>query len=135
MPNIALNRRKVSLVVFLVAIFFTALWFGHRTSVHPQFGRIYLAAMSESYAYWQKAKVTVSRWVYRLAQKPYYDLGLQVGPSVLGWSSHENSPSKRDGYIYMRNPLPGGGNAPLWEFALGTKHRLSENRDFPRTFV
>jgi hypothetical protein len=126
MPNIALNRRKVSLVVFVVAIFFTAIWFLHRTSVHSHFGRIYVAHMSESYTYWQMARVTVSKWLYRLPGKPYYDLGLPVGPSVLGWSSHENSPSKRDGYIYMRNPLPSGGNAPLWEFALATKLRLSE---------
>lgn len=98
----------------------------HRTEVHPQFGRIYVAGMSEHYTYWQFARLTVSKWLHRLPQKPYYDLGLQVGPDVLGWSSHENSPSKRDGYIYMRNPLPSGGNEPLWEFALTTKRRLSE---------
>ncbi len=52
--------------------------------------------------------------------------GLRVGSALLGWSSHANSPSERNGYIYMRDEDPHGGNKPLWEFALTTKHRLSE---------
>jgi hypothetical protein len=52
--------------------------------------------------------------------------GLKVGSALLGWSSHANSPSERNGYIYMRNQEPSGGNKPLWEFALTTKRRLSE---------
>jgi hypothetical protein len=49
--------------------------------------------------------------------------GLQVGPSVLGWSSHDNE--HHNGYIYMRDERPEGGNKPLWEFALTAKRRLS----------
>jgi hypothetical protein len=52
--------------------------------------------------------------------------GLKVGPALLGWSSHANSPSERNGYIYMRDVSPSGGNKPLWEFSLSTKHRLSD---------
>ena len=52
--------------------------------------------------------------------------GLEVGPSLLGWSSHANDSRERNGYIYMRDERPEGGNKPLWEFALTTKHRLSE---------
>jgi hypothetical protein len=52
--------------------------------------------------------------------------GLKVGPALLGWSSHANSPSERNGYIYMRDEEPSGGNKQLWEFALTTKLRLSE---------
>jgi len=51
--------------------------------------------------------------------------GLDVGPSVLGWSSHANDSRERNGYIYMRDERPEGGNKPLWEFALTTKSRLS----------
>ncbi len=52
--------------------------------------------------------------------------GLRVGPSVLGWSSHENDSRRRNGYIYMRDDRPNGGNKPLWEFALTSKRRLAE---------
>ena len=52
--------------------------------------------------------------------------GLKIGPSMLGWSSHKQNPPKRDGYIYMRDQQPDGGNKPLWEFALTTKARLIE---------
>src|SRR6185369_15487916 len=52
--------------------------------------------------------------------------GLKVGPALLGWSSHANSPSERNGYIYMRNVTPSGGNKPLWECSLSPKHRLPD---------
>jgi hypothetical protein len=52
--------------------------------------------------------------------------GLKIGSSMLGWSSHKQKPPKRDGYIYMRDQRPDGGNKPLWEFALTTKARLVE---------
>ena len=55
-----------------------------------------------------------------------HQYGLQVGPSMLGWSSHANDSAKRDGYIYMRDEQPDGGNKPLWEFALTTKRQLSD---------
>lgn len=52
--------------------------------------------------------------------------GLQIGPAILGWSSH----TERDGYIYMRDVQPHGNNQPnnqpLWEFALTPKRHLSE---------
>jgi hypothetical protein len=133
MPNNALNRRKVAFVGVLIAILFAIIWVVYRASVHPEFGRIYVADMSESYkdtlTLWEKARVTVNKWIHprqRRPPNPYRDLGLEVGPAVLGWGSHANSPSERNGYIYMRNPLPSGGNQPLWEFALTPKRRLSE---------
>lgn len=52
--------------------------------------------------------------------------GLMVGHALLGWSSHKNSPSERNGYIYMRDVDPKGGNKPLWEFALTMKRRLAD---------
>jgi hypothetical protein len=55
-----------------------------------------------------------------------HQFGLQVGSSVLGWSSHANNSTQRNGYIYMRDERPDGGNKPLWEFAMTTKRRLSD---------
>jgi len=52
--------------------------------------------------------------------------GLKVGPALLGWSSRAYTPAQRDGYIYMRDVEPSGGNKPRWEFALSTKGQLSK---------
>jgi hypothetical protein len=57
--------------------------------------------------------------------------GFSVGPAMLGWSLRENSSIERNGYIYMKDASPGDAQGPplikpLWEFALTTKHRLTE---------
>ena len=141
MRTIALKRRRVAIILVLLAVVFVATWFAGRTPQHPLFGRVHVARMSESYSdtepFWQVRRklADTARTLLHLRPKGpptgsdhgvNTDYGLHVGPSLLGWSSHANSSTNSNGYIYMRDERPTGGNQPLWEFALSTKQRLSE---------
>jgi hypothetical protein len=142
MRLIILNRGRVRVSLLFLTLILAVVWFARRSSVHPQFGQVYEAQMSESYndtrRLWQlrhDAEASVRGFLHLRQQRPpparsdhgpNSDYGLRVGPSLLGWSSHDNSFTNRNGYIYMRDERPTGGNRPLWEFALSAKHRLSE---------
>jgi hypothetical protein len=93
--------------------------------------------MNKRYIYILLAAIIVAVVAWLLLRKPVHiaemsetavpnQYGLKVGPALLGWSSHANSPSERNGYIYMRDVSPSGGNKPLWEFSLTPKHSLSD---------
>jgi hypothetical protein len=122
-------------VVFLVAVamvVFVGWWAAHRGSRHPEFGKIYRSEMSESYqdtqTKWQKAAATVRQWLHLPRRPDPSKFGLPVGPALLGWSIHRNSPPLRDGWIYFRDVAPWkpGGNPALWEIALSGKRRLAD---------
>jgi len=110
------------------------LWLYRRNWVHLEFGPIHVAEISESYADTQsvlrQGEALVRQWL-RLPPRQWqskegYDVGLPIGPAVLGWSMRNNRPPRRDGYIYMVDPRPKAGDAPLWEFALNPKRRLRD---------
>jgi hypothetical protein len=94
-----MNKRLISVLIVMAAVFAVALYFLIRKPVH-------IVEMSES------------------AVPAQY--GLPVGPSLLGWSHAWNTPPNRTGYIMMRDVRPTGGNRPLWEFALTSKRHLTE---------
>ncbi len=141
MRVIALTRRRVLVALVLLSLLLATIRFAGHSSGHPKFGRIYATQMSESYSdtkmLWrvsQWAEVNVRSLFHLRARRqalssdhgPNRDYGLHVGPSLLGWSSHAASSKERNGYIYMRDQRPSGGNRPLWEFALSPKRRLSD---------
>ena len=118
------NGRRISIALIIVTMLVATLWFVHRSTVHPQFGRIYTTDMSESYKEnqtgWQNAEARVREWLHLRARRPKspngWDAGLQIGPALLGWSLGD--------HIYMNNPLP--PSEPRWEFALSNRKRLQE---------
>jgi len=89
--------------------------------------------MLESYTapktFSEKAKATVRKWLRvreRLPQsKNGFDYGLEIGPTWLGWSIHNNRPPNRNGFIYM-NAVGPNNAGPTWEFALSPKKYLQD---------
>jgi hypothetical protein len=96
-----------------------AVWFGCRPAVHPWFGRIYHAEMSESFSgnwqpVWEKGVTTLRTWLH-LPKCPVLRY-LQIGPAQLEWSL--------GGHIYFE--APGSAGTAQWEFALSSRKRLGE---------
>jgi len=138
--------KKAVLVLFvlvaLTGVIFLFRWPDKPAAKHPEFGTIYTAMMSESYldtqTKWEKVEAKIRQWL-RLPKHPDPPKsGLPVGPAVLGWSIHHNSPGLRDGWIYLRDVMPRstGVNQPLWEIALTGKRRLADvsGKDFNGEF-
>ena len=133
------KSKKAGLVFFavvavVVVIIFLVRWGNRPVEKHPEFGTIYTAMMSESYldgppqTIWQKAKAVVGKLFQPVGDPAPSKSGLQVGPALLGWSLHNNSPGSRDGWIYLDEIVPRstGGNPSLWEVALSPKPRLAD---------
>jgi len=128
------RSKKAALVFFAVAavvggIVFLVRWVDRPVEKHPEFGTIYTALVSEAYlerqpqTIWQKAKALVRKCFQPVEDPAPSKSGLQVGPALLGWSLHHNSPGPRDGWIYLREMMT-GENPTLWEIALSAKRRL-----------
>jgi hypothetical protein len=76
MRLLALKRRRVPVALVFLALVFAAIWFAGHRSVHPQFGHIHVAQMSESYSdtktLWQdrqKAEAIVRSWLHLRAHR------------------------------------------------------------------
>lgn len=130
------------MVLVAVGIVFAGVWLIRWTTMHPQFGLIQVTSMAMRSPHpppsiWEKADDKVRSWLH-LQQRfgPKSDYGLQIGPAVLGWSYANNTLTKRDGYIYLRDVRPAGRNAPLWELALSSKRGLRDvtRDDVPTEF-
>jgi hypothetical protein len=132
----AIKRYRWGVLVSLLvaALVGVDVWFLLRSPVHPEFGKIYSANMSESHkrnmTVWDKRIVSVKRWLSLPMSKRQLeggsDCGLQIGPATLGWSVRENWPPRRTGYIYLGNVESTEDFPPLWEIALSKTARLAE---------
>jgi hypothetical protein len=117
------SKRRCAAFALVITALCGAAWFGHRASVHPEFGRIYTAEMVEDQAYnwqtgWEKSEAKVRRWLHLPQRKVPPQYGLQIGPALLGWSL--------GGHIYMTAMEPSARNTPRWEFALSARRRLRD---------